>query len=251
MKRFVLSFALSGLVMVQAAMPVIDVSVLAKVIEDVRLAAEQLAQLETMVEQLGNPADVRPETLRDLLRNLRQLGVGVGLDDLQAGASGLEGLFYDAHGLYQSIDSVVTTPEGIAFPRQVDDYRKFNAATRARNALEEVMADTGERREAVRQQILLTTIAIRASQNFAEVAKLHALLTAQSAELAAIDRERDAALARVLAQQTENETDANRQDQAQREERIVDFQVANEKLGRFLTPDTTPVRIPEPGQPRL
>lgn len=200
---------------------------------------------------MGNPADVRPQPLRDLVLSLRRLGVGVGLDDLQQEASGLDGLFYEAHGLYQPMDQVVTTAEGVAFPRLVAEYRKFDAATRTRFALEEAMADTEERRQAVRDQILLTTIQVRAAQNFAEVAKFHALLTAQSAELAAIDRERDAALARVLAQQAENQTDAARQDRARLEERMVDFQAATRKLGHFLTPDPTPVRIPAPGPPRL
>ena len=75
---------------------------------------------------------------------------------------------------------------------------------------------------------------------------LEAILIAQSAELAAIDRERDASLARLLAQRIENETDRERQEQARLEERIVDFQNASEKLGQFLKPDTSPVRIPTP-----
>lgn len=252
MKTWIAALTTSALLAAHAAgVPVIDVSVLAKVTEDVRLAIQQLEEIQTLVGRMGDPADVQLEPVRDLLVTLRRLGVGVGLDDLQQDASGLEGILYEAHGLYRSIDEVVTTADGVAFPRVIDEYRKFNAATRTRFALEDVMADTEERRQAVRDQILLTTMQLQASQSFAEVAKLHALLTAQSAELAAIDRERDAALARLLAQQAENQTDAARQDRARLEERMVDFRVATEKLGQFLRPDPTPVRIPDPGSPRL
>lgn len=248
MKRVLLLLALPGLLTAQGALPVIDVSVLGKLIEDVRIATEQLEQVTTLVDRMGNPADVRLDGVRDLLRSINQMGVGVPLDELQEMASGLEGVLYEAHGLYRALGEVVTTADGAAFPRMTEAYRKYNATTRARVALEEVMDDTDQRRQAVRDQMFLTVVQVRAAETQAEVAKLHAILTAQAAELAAIDRERDAAQARVMAQRTENETDAARQDWARLEERMVDFRTASGQLSRFLTPDPSPVRIPEPGE---
>jgi hypothetical protein len=87
---------------------------------------------------------------------------------------------------------------------------------------------------------------LQTATTMAEVAKLTGVLNAQNAELAAIDREREAPLSRVLMQHIENQTDDARQALARREERVADFRAAAEKLATFLTPDTTPVRLRDP-----
>ena len=108
------------------------------------------------------------------------------------------------------------------------------------------MHDTEERRQALRGQIKTTVAQLQSAETTAEVQKLQGVLTAHQAELAAIDRERDAALGRVLVVGIENQTDAARQEQARRDERRVDFRTASEKLGTLLTPDSSPVVIPDP-----
>lgn len=250
MKPVLILLALTGLCAAHAALPVIDTSVLGQVIAEVQVATKQLEQLTILLQRLGDPATIRPESARDLIRALRLAGVGVPLDELQEMADGIDGVMYNAHGLYRAVERVVTTADGKAFPRLIEEYRKYNAVTQARDTLEEVMDDTEKRRQALRVQIRATTAEVLRADNIAEVLKLHAVLTAMSAELAAVDRERDAAMARVLAQKTENETDQARQDRARTEERLVDFRVVSEKLARFLTPDPTPVRIPDPRERR-
>ncbi|MCP5523232.1 MAG: hypothetical protein H7A46_16985 [Verrucomicrobiales bacterium] len=251
MKTLVLVFSFAGLPALHSQVAVFDASVFGQVIKDVQIATDQLQELQGLVERLGDPGDVQLQPAVALMRSLGRLGVGVGLDDLQEAASGTDAVLYHAHGLYMPVQKVITTADGTEFPRDLDVYRKFDAIPRARSAMEDVMADTAKRRQRIRDQMLVTTAQVQISDNFAEIAKLHAVLTAQGAELAAIDRERDAAIDRVLAQQIENSTDAAKQEVARREERMVDFQVATQKLAEFLTPDTTPVQIPDPNQPRL
>jgi hypothetical protein len=248
MKRALLLLGLLTTLSARAATPVIDVEVLKNVIKEVVLVTEQLNQLKIQVQRLGDPAAVEPTSARAVIRSLGLTGVGATLDDLQTLANGTGGVLYDGHGLYRPVGEAVTTADGRAFPRPVEDYRKYDAVTQARFAMEAVMTDTEQRRQAMRSQISDTTAQLRVAKTMAEVAKLQAVLAAQSAELGAIDRERDAALARVLAQRIENETDRERQEQARTEERIVDFRASSAKLSEFLTPNTAPVKIPDPRQ---
>ena len=112
------------------------------------------------------------------------------------------------------------------------------------------MRDTEERRQHLRQQMGQALGQLEKSATMAETAKLSAVLQAQTAELSEIDHEREAALNRVLVQHIENETDAARQTLAQREERAAIMRAGNDKLKEFLTPNPSPVTIPDPRQLR-
>jgi hypothetical protein len=225
---------------------VIDPSVLDQVVQQVTLTLEQLDQLKTEVERLGNPATVTLEVARRLQSQLTLQGVGRTLDEVQAAASGGASLLYDANGIYRAPGAVILTSDGRQTLRAVEKYRKFDAVTQAKNTLEDVMRDTEERRQHLRQQLQQTLGQLQAATTMAEVAKLTAVLSAQNAELAAVDREREAPLSRLLTQHIENQTDEARQALARREERVADFRAASEKLGAFLTPDTTPLRLRDP-----
>jgi hypothetical protein len=133
--------------------------------------------------------------------------------------------------------------------RTVEAYRKFDAVSQARATLEIVLDDTEQRRQQIRRQIQRTLNRLHGASTMAEVAKLQAVLTAQNAELSAVDRERDVAASRVVVQQIENQTDAERQDVALREEQLAAFQQAQERMNRMLTPETSLVRIPNPHRP--
>ena len=245
MKIIISSFLILIGLSAPAEIPVVDASVLAQVLENARIALEQLEQLKSQVERVGNPAAVRPVGAIEAINSLGIVGVGRTLEDLRASADGVASLIYDGAGLYQAPGEFIQTSDGQQFSRNVEAYRKFDAITQATTALEDVMRDTEDRRQQLRQQIQATLDQLKTAATIAEVQKLHAVLTAQNSELAAVDRERDAATSRVLVQHIENQTDKERQEQARREERIVDFRSASEKLGVFLTPDTTPVRIPD------
>jgi hypothetical protein len=80
----------------------------------------------------------------------------------------------------------------------------------------------------------------------AEVQKVQGVIAAEAAELAAIDREREAAISSIQVQRIENLTDADRQALARLEERLVEFRTASDKVGHLLTPDPTPIVIPDP-----
>ena len=251
MKR-IYTYPLLSLLLVSAASAqfvVVDPAVLAQVAQQVTTTLEQLQQLQTEVQRLGDPAATTLEVARGLQTLLAQRGVGRTLAEVQAAASGSASLAYDGNGLYRPPGAIILTSDGRQTPRIFDKYRKFDAVTQAKNTLEDVMRDTEERRQHLRQQLQLTLDQLRAAPTMAEVAKLSGVLSAQSTELAAIDHEREAPLSRVLMQHIENQTDDARQALARREERAADFRAAAEKLATFLTPDTTPVRLRDPRRP--
>lgn len=231
------------------AVPVIDLSVLAQAVQQVVITTQQLENAKEQLDRLGNPLQVAPSMTKDLMRGLTDQGKGVTLDDLQSIANGAAGVMSDGNGLYRAPGQWVRRADGLDVSRTLDAYRKFDAVTVARQTLEVVMRDTEERRQKLRQQIRSTLAALQKASTMAEVAKLQAVLTAQNAELAAIDRERDSATARVLVQQVENQTDAERQIVARQEEHREAFRQAQQKIAEFLVPETSPVVIPDPHRP--
>lgn len=240
---FIFGFQASG------AVPVIDLSVLAQALQQVVLATQQLENAKEQLDRLGNPLQIAPTMTKDLMRGLTDLGEGVPLDQLQSMADGNAGVLFDGNGLYRAPGQVVRRADGLDVSRAIDAYRKYDAIKVARQTLEMVMRDTEERRQRLRQQIRTTLAALQKASTMAEVAKLQAVLTAQNSELAGIDRERDSATARVLVQQVENQTDAERQALAREEEHREAFRQANQKIAEFLTPETAPVLIPDPQRP--
>ena len=233
----------------RAAVPVIDLPVLAQVLQQVYLNTQQLEGLKEELRRLGDPAGISPSVARDLIQALARTGNGKTLDELQILANGIAGVHFDGNGLYRIPGELLRRADGQEIPRTFDEYRKFDAIVVGRTVYESVMADTEERRQAVRQQIRSALNALLRASTMAEVAKLQAVLQAHSAELAAIDRERDAAMARLSAQHIQNQTDADRQAVARAEERREAFRQANEKFGYALVPETAPVLIPDPHRP--
>lgn len=229
----------------QAQFHVIDEAVLAQMAQNYQVAMNSLDLLRTEVNRLGDAGKVVLDVASNLRGQMNLNGVGRTLEEIQAAASGIAALEYDANGLYQVPGSVILTADGRTTSRRPERYRKFDAVTQAKNTLEEVMRDSEDRRQAVRQQKQETLTQLQSASTMAEVAKLSAVLTAQDGELGIIDRERDAALNRVIVQRIENETDSARQIEARREEQAAVWRAAGEQLGQFLTPNTAPVILPD------
>lgn len=250
MKRFLVVLILAALIKVPApgAVPVIDFSVLGQVVENVRLATEQLEQLRLQVERMGDPEAVPMDSATAVRRSLAIEGVGKTLEELRAEADGAKALRYDGSGLYRPPGEWIETEDGQRYGRATEPYRQFDALTRAKTSAEDVIRQTDDRRKELRRQIDATVRQLQSADTLAEIEKLQGVLIAQNSEIGAIDREREAALGRVVVQQVENESDASKQEKARREERVVDFRRASERLAQFLTPDTAPVRVPDPRQ---
>ena len=229
-----------------AQIPVTDLANLAQALQQVTVASQQLTQLETELKRMGDPAAIGAKMVPALIQSLGRLGVGQTGLELRTSATGTAGVAYDGDGLYIPPTEVILTSDGQQFQRQLEPYKKFDAVTRGRAALEQVMQDTEERRQQLRRQIQSSISQLQSAKTMAEVQKVQGTITAESAELAAIDREREAAINSIQVQGIENQTDAARQELARLEERLVEFRSASDKVGHLLTPDPTPIVIPDP-----
>ena len=245
-KTTFLILTLSATGTLPAQLPVIDAPVLAQVAQQLIVNNQQLFLSQTELNWLGNPAQARAQMVPALLNSLTRSGVGQTGLELRTSATGSAGVSYDGDGLYHPPGETITTSDGQQFERPAEPFRKFDAITRGRAALENVMHDTEERRQDLRSQIKSSASQLQAAPTLAEVQKLQGVLIAQNAELGAVQHERDDALSKILVQGIENQTDAARQEEARLEERIVDFRTASVKLGRLLIPNTQPVRLPDP-----
>ena len=248
MKNFIPSILLlsTGTHVATAAVPVIDFSVLAQTVQHLAVAEQQVQLVQTGLKQMGDPAAIGAKMVPALIQSLGRLGVGQTGLELRTSATGTAGVAYDGDGLYSPPTEVILTSDGQQFQRQLEPYKKFDAVTRGRAALEQVMQDTEERRQQLRRQIQSSISQLQSAKTMAEVQKVQGTITAESAELAAIDREREAAINSIQVQGIENQTDAARQELARLEERLVEFRSASDKVGHLLTPDPTPIVIPDP-----
>ena len=227
-------------------LPVIDVASIAQAIRQVELAVQQVEHARVELERLGDPKLIKTPAAAALIQSLSLSGAGRTLEEIQKTATGAAGTRFDGNGLFRAPQETLRTADGQTVARVVKEYRKFDAVAQAAATLEQVMRDTQDRRQTLRQQIQSTLKALQVAQTMAEVQKLQAVLAGQNSELGAIDRERDAALSRVLVQQVYNQTDAARQQQARREEMEAGVRQATDKLGQLFKVDTSIVRIPSP-----
>lgn len=213
------------------------------IVKDPWVEAQQLIELI----RRGDPALIRRLAGFDhLSKSLGDQGVGITLQEIQEVASGLNALYYDGRGLYRVVEEVIATSDGAIQPRKEQDFRKFDAVAAASQNYQAVHEDTEARRRELRQQLRATTAKVQSATTEVETEKLKAVIAAQAADLASIDREREAAATRVLVQDIENRNDKARQEQARAEDHGAAFQKAGENLARFLKPSTAPVLIPAP-----
>lgn len=224
--------------------PVIDSASVAQAIQAVFLATQQLDHAKIELERLGDPRLIKTPSAERLLQSLTELGVGKSLAEIQSAATGANGTLFNPNGLYRTPTETLQTAGGAILPRAVQEYRKFDAVAQAAQTLDLVGANTEGRRQDLRKQVQRVTRELQGAATLAEIQKLHGLLTGLNAELGSVDRERDAALGRLVAQQISNQTDAERQKLARREETEAGVRQATESLGHTLKVDTSTVRIP-------
>ena len=226
--------------------PVIDASAVTQALQQVAIATQQLEQARAELNRLGDPGLVKTEGAESLIQSIKQFGVAKTLEEIASKSTGTGGVNFTGSGLYRAPSQRFTTADGETHKRDVDSYRKYDAIAQASRSFEDVLRDTEERRQSVRKQLQRTLEDLKSATTIADVQKLQGVLTAQNAELATIDRERDAALGRVVVQNINNQNDAARQSQARREESGAAFRKATERFGYMLTPDTSPAQFPNP-----
>lgn len=214
-------------------------------VQQINALTQQLQQINAYVQAFGDPAKLLNLIGADgLIQSLETSGVGHTLAELQELASGIEALRGNANGLYQSIGETIRTPSGFELPRAEELYRKFAAIEHATRNFESVFDDVIQRRQTLKGRIAHTTQQLQAATTDAETQKLSGVLAGFNAELAAIDKEIDQALATALVQDIQNRTDREKQEQARKEERRAEFSEAIGNYSKTFRLDPTAPAFP-------
>ena len=219
------------------------VEMISNQVQQINTLTQQLQQIQAYVKAVGDPEKLLSIVGADsLIDSLNTSGVGQTLADLQGLANGVEALRNNANGLYQSVGETFTTPGGVQLPRAEDLYRKFAASQRTAQNFASVYDDVTQRRTTLKGKIADTTQQLQASTTDAETQKLAGVLTGYNAELAAIDKEVDQALAESVVQDIQNRDDREKQEQARKEERMAEFSEAMRSYSQtFRINDAPPV----------
>jgi hypothetical protein len=214
-------------------------------VQQIQTLTQQLQQIQAYVKAFGDPEQLLSIVGADqLISSLQQSGVGQTIGELHQLANGVESLAYDANGLYQSLGSTFTMPDGVTVPRVEDLYRKFGAIQQSSRNFQTVTDDVLARRQALRQQIATTTQQLQSATTDAETQKLTGVLVGYTAELEAVDREIDQAAAQVATQDIENRNDKERQEEARREERRAQLEEGFRRSGETFQIDISAPTFP-------
>jgi hypothetical protein len=222
-----------------------QIEIIQNQVEQINTLTKQLQQVQAYVKAFGDPEKLTSIVGADrLMTSLRQTGVGQTLDTVRSSATGADALRYDANGLYRSIGTKFTTPNGAQLPRAEDVYRKFGAIQQSSLNLQSVTTDVSTRRDALRQQIATTTQRLQSATTDAETQKLAGVLIGYNAELGAVDREIEHAATQLAAQDIENRADQERQNTARREERRAQIEEGFRRSGEAFRLDTSAPTFP-------
>ncbi|MFO1501071.1 MAG: DUF4141 domain-containing protein [Verrucomicrobiota bacterium] len=266
MKRFIaLAFAALGVtISARAQWEVYDPTVHAQLIVNtaqeiakyVQMINNQVQQIQTLTAQLnefkhyedlfGDPKAVLLSTVQPLVTDLRKTELGQALTALETTVNAGQAMVYDAGGLFQSVGSTFTTPDGQTVARRQAPYLPIAAAQKTTDNYLSTSTDAAARRVALKNEIAATTEQLRAATTDAEVQKLQGVLVGLSAGLNNTDYEINQATASAVVQDVANRNDAQRQIEAKKEQQHAEFTEAIQKYGATFRLMNAPTAFPTP-----
>jgi hypothetical protein len=214
----------------------------------VAMVNNQIQQISTMSQLLqqttaynnafGNPAQVTNVVgANQVITSFPQPGVGQNLTVLQQSASVAQSLTNNGNGLYQGVSD--TALSGITVPRVTTNYAPYGAVENASANYTSVESDVAQKRQALTAQIASTVNQLQAATTDAETQKLQAVLTAQSAQLQALNQQISQAASSTTVQGIANQNEQSKEAQAQNEEVAANRHDALTKFGTMMQPDVT------------
>lgn len=207
-------------------------------VQQINTMTQELQQVTAYVKAFGDPATLLEITgVNQLAAELDLSGVGQTIGEIRETASGVQSLRNNAEGLYQSISDVSFS--GIDVPRVADFYKPFAAVENASANYTAVYDDVIHRRQALKGQMVGTITDLQAASTDAETQKLQGVVTAQAAQLQALDQEIVNATSQAVVQDISNRNDEAKQQQARAEEIAAERHDALTKFGTMMVPDVT------------
>lgn len=124
-------------------------------------------------------------------------------------------------------------------PRVADFYKPFAAVESASSNYTTVYDDVMQRRQALKGQMVSTVSALQSATTDAEAQKLQGVVTAQAAQLQALDQEVVNATSQAVVQDIANRNNEAKQQQARNEAIAAERHDALRKFGTMMVPDVS------------
>ncbi|MEI6083712.1 MAG: hypothetical protein WCS70_05365 [Verrucomicrobiota bacterium] len=220
----------------------------------VEMIHNQVQQIQTLTDQLnefkhyedlfGDPKSVLLTTVQPLVNDLTKTELGQTLTTLETTVNAGQAMLYDANGLFHSVGTTFTTPDGQTVTRQQATYLPVAAVQKTTDNYLAVSTDAAARRVALKDEIAATTEQLKAATTDAEVQKLTGVLIGLSAALNNTDYELNQASASALVQDIANRNDEQRQLAANKEQQHAEFTEAVQHYGQKFQLLNAPTLFP-------
>ena len=222
----------------------------------IQMIQNQVQQIQTLTDQLnefkhyeslfGDPKAVLLSTVQPLIGDLKKTELGQTLTTLENTISTTDAMLYSASGLFESVGTTFTTPNGQTITRQAIPFKPIAAVQKTTDNYLSVSTDAAARRVALKSQIAATTEQLKSATTDAEVQKLQGVLIGLTAALNNTDYEINQATTSALVQDIANRNDAQRQIEAKKEQQHAEFTEAVQKYGQTFRLMNAPTAFPTP-----
>jgi hypothetical protein len=227
-----------------------------EVAQFVTMIQNQVQQIQSLTDQLnefkkyeslfGDPKAVILSTVQPLISDLRKTELGQTLTTLETTVDAGQAMVYNASGLFQSVGTTFTTPDGQTVTRRQAPYLPIAAVQKTTDNYLSTSTDAAARRVALKNEIAATTEQLKAATTDAEVQKLQGVLIGLSAALNNTDYEINQATASTLVQDVANRNEVQRQIEAKKEQQHAEFTEAIQKYGQTFRLMNAPTAFPTP-----
>ena len=187
-------------------------------VQQIQSLTDQLNEFKNYESLFGDPKAVVLTTVQPLVNDLRKTELGETLTALEGAVDAGEAMLYDANGLFSSIGTTFTTPDGASVARREAPYLPIAAVQKTTDNFLSVSTNATARRIALKEEIAWTTTALKSATTDAEVQKLTGVLIGLSSALNNTDYEINLATTSALVQDVANRNEEQRQIEAKKEQ---------------------------------
>jgi hypothetical protein len=215
-------------------------------VQQIQTLSDQLSEFKNYENLFGNPSQVALSTFQPLVNDLTKSELGQTLTTLESAINTGDAMNYTANGLFASVGTTFTTPDGQTVTRMANPFKPVAAVQKTTDNYLSVSSDAAARRVALKDEIAQTTEQLKSATTDAEVQKLQGILVGLSAALNNTDYEINQATASALVQDIANRNDKQRQDEAQKQQQHAEFTEAVQQYGDTFKLLNAPTAFPTP-----
>lgn len=196
---------------------------------------QQLQQLQTLNQVVGNPASIAGNINTGPLNSIiSNGGVGQTIQNLEQSATGAKALQPDAQGLYQQIST--TTPGGNSYTPDLTEFKPYAALQSAQDNFTSVVQNNTPQMQSLMTQIQALQNQAKTATTQSEVQKIQAQLQTAQTAYDNLQGQVNTAAQQVAAQKAANDSNQQKQDQANSEKFMTDMDQEIQQLSTKLQP---------------